>query len=77
MTDLPNNLFNNLQGSQSTSNNPLFSNNSTTHKGLFWLVKLTLMFINAFTGMIGIFIVLFGFSYPEERFPGIKLIFLF
>lgn len=64
MSDLQNNLFTSLQGNQpaslmATSSNPLF-NETATNKGVFWIIKISLMFINAFTAMICIFIVLFG-----------------
>ena len=68
MADVQNNLFTNLQGQPNliaSSSNPLF-NESATNK-LFWTVKIILMIINAFTGMIAIFIVLFGFAYPDEK----------
>uniref|UniRef100_T1KY00 Uncharacterized protein n=1 Tax=Tetranychus urticae TaxID=32264 RepID=T1KY00_TETUR len=37
---------------------------------IFCCTKYTLMACNAFGIMLGIFVVLFGMSYPEERFPG-------
>lgn len=57
MSDVQNTLFGNLQGNQpanliATSSNPLF-NDSATNKGLFWIIKIILMFVNAFSGMIG------------------------
>jgi hypothetical protein len=36
----------------------------------FGILKYFLMSTNAFGLMIGIFLVLFGMSYPEEDFPG-------
>lgn len=37
---------------------------------VFWFTKYCLMASNAFGIMLGIFVVLFGISYPEEVFPG-------
>lgn len=37
---------------------------------VFWCTKYALMACNAFGIMLGIFVVLFGISYPEEVFPG-------
>ena len=36
----------------------------------FLILKYFLMSSNAFGSMIGIFLVLFGISYPREKFPG-------
>lgn len=55
MSDVQSSLY--LQGTQpanliATSSNPLF-NDTASSKGLFWIIKIILMFVNAFSGMIG------------------------
>lgn len=83
MAEPPPNLFCSLQSGQPTSSitnpdalGPTCSNSFSMYPRrkkrftLFRFVKYILILSNAFTGMIGIFIVLFGFAYPDEKFPG-------
>ena len=43
---------------------------SLSEQPKFCCLKYSLMACNAFGIMLGIFVVLFGISYPDEGFPG-------